>query len=207
MKYLRQIALVLTFLFGVIASGYADDIILVDDTWADGDRTSSGPDGSGIDSPWYFSTNAAAGVIPGHMYATNGSTSLTFLTYFAPDSNPVTLSGAGDTLKITWTFTPNGVNPSNTSQAFNFAVVDTPTDVLIPGDNFSITNEQYWGYAMFCNMGGQFNNSTPYGLRKWAGTTKPISLSIAEIGSHWQMGPPGTTMDMTVARVTRWCGP
>jgi pectate lyase len=172
MKYLRQIALILTFLLGIIASGYADDIILVDDTWADGDRTNSGPDGTGIDSPWYFSTNTAVGVIPGHMYVTNLSGSLTFLTYFAPDSNPVTLSGPGDTLKITWTFSPNGVNASNTSQAFNFAVVDTPTAALITADNFSTPSAQYLGYAIYGNMGGQFNNSTPYGLRKWtAGIT------------------------------------
>ena len=172
MKYLRPIALILALLFGVAASGYADDIILVDDTWADGDRTSSGPDGSGIDSPWYFSTDTAAGVIPGHMFATNGASSLTFLTYFAPDSNPVTLSGAGDTLKITWIFTPNGVNSSNTSQAFNFAVVDTPTAALVTADNFTTASAQYYGYAIFCNMGGQFNHSTPYGLRKWtAGVT------------------------------------
>jgi pectate lyase len=189
MNHLRQIALILTFLFGVIASGHADDIILVDDTWADGNRTSFGPDGSGIDSPWFFSTNSPAGVVPGHMFATNGASSLTFLTYFAPDSNPVTLSGAGDTLKITWTFTPNSVNSSNTSQAFNFAVVDTPTDVLIPSDNFGITNEQYWGYAMFCNMGGLFNNSTPYGLRKWAG----ISADFLAHSGNWTALANGAT--------------
>ncbi|MGA2242985.1 MAG: immunoglobulin domain-containing protein [Verrucomicrobiota bacterium] len=171
MNHLRQIAFILTFLFGVIASGYADDIIFVDDTWADGERFSSGPDGSGIDSPWYTTTNTSLGVISGHMYATNNGSSLTFLTYFAPDSAPVTLSGAGDTLKITWTFTPITVSPSNTSQAFNFAVVDTPTFVVQSADNFSITNAQYWGYAMFCNMGVLLNHSTPYGLRKWGGTS------------------------------------
>jgi pectate lyase len=171
MKYLRQITLILALLFGVAASGYADDIIFVNDTWADGDRTSSGPDGSGIDSPWYATSGTSLTATTGKMTATMSTNSLTFLTYFAPDSNPITLSGAGDELKITWTFTPNSVNSSNTSQNFLFATVDTPTAALQSADGFSVPSAQYYGYAMYCNMGNMLNNGNPYQLRKWSGTS------------------------------------
>ncbi len=172
MKYLRQIALILAFMFGVAASGYADETILVNTTWADGTRTNSGPDGSGIDSPWYFtSLNGTLDATPGHMTATMGANSLFFLTYFAPDADPVTLSNPGDTLKITWTFTPNTIGANNTSQNFLFAVVDTPTAALITADNFTTPSAQYYGYAMYCNMGNTLGNSYPYQLRKWAGAS------------------------------------
>jgi pectate lyase len=170
MKHLRQIILGLTLMFGVAVPGYATDI-LVNDTWADGDRTSSGPDGSGIDSPWYATSGTSLTATTGKMTSTEGTSSLTFLTYFAPDSNPVTLSGAGDELKITWTFTPTGVNANNTSQTFNFATVDTPTAALVSADNFATANAIYSGYAMFANMGRTLGNGNPFQLRKWGGAS------------------------------------
>ncbi len=51
MKYSNSIALALTTLSTFALSSHAT--IIVNDTWADGDRTSSGPDGGGIDSQWF----------------------------------------------------------------------------------------------------------------------------------------------------------
>jgi hypothetical protein len=97
--------------------------------------------------------------------------SLTFLTYFAPDGTPVNLANTGDELKITWTFTPLGLNANNTSQAFNFGTVDTPTAALVSADGFSVASAQYYGYAMYSNMGRTLGNANPFQLRKWGGSS------------------------------------
>jgi hypothetical protein len=168
MKRFNSIVFALTAGCAFAISSYATDTILVNDTWADGNRTSSGPDGGGIDSPWYATTGTA---LSGTMVATLPSTSFTFLTYFAPDATPVNLAAAGDELKLTWTFTATGINANNTSQTFNFAVVDTPTAALVSADNFTTASAVYNGYAMFSNMGRTLGNGNPFWLKKWGGTS------------------------------------
>src|ERR1035437_5106052 len=148
MKYSNSIALALATVCGFALSSYAQtDTILVNDTWADGDRTSSGPDGSGIDSAW-FSSSGAALTVPaaGTMRATIGAGSLSETTYFTSQ----TLAATGDELKFTWLFTPSTINPTNTSQGFNLAVVNGATH--LSADGASPASQVYAGYAMYMNM-------------------------------------------------------
>jgi len=171
MKRSNSIVFVLTAACAFAISSYATDTILVNDTWADGDRTSSGPDGSGIDSTWYSSSGAALTASTGSMLATIPSGSLLFLTYFAPDATPVTLASTGDELKITWTFTPLGLNANNTSQNFVLGTVDTPTAALVSADGFATAAGVYSGYSMYSNMGRTLGNGNPWLLKKWGGAS------------------------------------
>ncbi|MEI9962602.1 MAG: hypothetical protein WDM76_16245 [Limisphaerales bacterium] len=99
--------------------------IIVDDTWADGNRTSSGPDGGGIDSPWYSSTGSLLVAAPGSM-TLSPSSSLTTWTYFAPSGSPIQLS-VGDTLQVTLSFTITGPGAQNASRALRFGLFDYNT--------------------------------------------------------------------------------
>jgi len=81
-----------------------------------------------FESAWF---NASGTLTPsiGHLIGalpSNGTSSASWTTYFTTETNPVTLAGTGDQLKITWFFTPSGVNSSSTVPAvFRLAVVDS----------------------------------------------------------------------------------
>jgi pectate lyase len=92
-----------------------------------------------------------------------GSSSGSWTTYFTPESGPVTLSSAGDQLKVTWVFTPTGVSTSNTSQGFPVAVVDSPSAARLTSDA-SPSSAAYTGYAVFMNMGQTLNHSHSFQL-------------------------------------------
>ena len=163
MKRVNSVLLTLTTVGVFALSSQANTI--VNDTWADGNRTSSGPDGGGIDSPWFASTGTSLTAVPGTMSATIGAGSLTYLTYYAPQGSPLTLASAGDNLLITWVFTPRNVDVSNTSQGFNLAVALTPTQAIADG---SFANQAFKSYAMFMNMGQTLGNANPFQLREWS---------------------------------------
>src|ERR1035437_6449386 len=173
MKYSNSIALALATVCGFALSSYAQtDTILVNDTWADGDRTSTGPDGSGIDSAW-FSSTAASLTVPaaGTMRAAVPAGSLSETTYFASQ----TLANTGDALKFTWVYTPSTI-ASNTSQAFNLAVVNGATHLSADG---SPASQAYAGYSMYMNMSSpNLGNGNPYNLKEWnLGATAGALLS------------------------------
>src|ERR1700684_2093075 len=121
----------LSVFVGFASSGYAN--ILVNDTWQDGTRTDpaapvyaenngivgTDADNDGdIESAWFASTGGSLTVAaPGDLRAVTPGNSLTWFTYFTPESTKVNL-GAGDTLKVTWVFTPSSVNTGNTSLQF-----------------------------------------------------------------------------------------
>ena len=92
-----------------------------------------------------------------------GSSSLT--TYFTPSGSPVTLANVGDSLKVTWVFTPNGaVAQSNTSQNFRFGLGRIQPWLLAWQPMVLPTAGTYTGYAMFmqhehcdrCHSYGEF---------------------------------------------------
>src|SRR4051812_6211515 len=116
MKCPNSVILMLAAICGVASSSHAATTILVNDTWADGDRTSTGPDGSGIDSQWFGSGSSLTVPTPGDLRGTIPTTSTSWTTYFAAAASPITLANPGDQLKLTWSFTPTGVNLNNTSQ-------------------------------------------------------------------------------------------
>ena len=164
------------FMLALAAPALRADV-LVNDTWLDSSRTDpaapinsemgvdSDLDGN-LESAWYSSgTGASLTPSPGHLLMTMGTSSASWTTHFTPDGSPVTLLNAGDQLKITWQFTPNNVNASNTSQNFRIAVTDTPTAARLASDATPGT-AAYTGYALFSNMGQTLGNANPFQLRE-----------------------------------------
>jgi pectate lyase len=173
MKYLRQNILIFTLMFAVAVPGYAT--VLVNDTWQDGTRTDpasptysengtdTDSDGN-LESAWFSGgTGASATASTGHLVFTMGSSAGSWTTYFTPEASPVTLGGTGDQLKVTWVFTPSGVNANNTSQGFPIALVDTPSTQRISSDT-SPGNAAYTGYGVFMNMGQTLGHAHSFQL-------------------------------------------
>ncbi len=155
---------------------------LVNDTWQDGTRTdpaapvyaeNNGVVGTDIDSDgnlesaWFnVGTGSTLVATTGHLVATLGSSSQSFYTYFTPAATPVTLTNPGDSMTVTWVFTPSGVNASNTSQGFLIAVAQSPAATRVSTDT-SLPTAVYAGYSMFMNMGATLGNANPFQLRRW----------------------------------------
>ena len=187
MKRFNSIVFALTAVCGFALSSYAQtDTILVNDTWADGNRTSTGPDGSGIDSQWFSSSGAALTVPAAGDMRAIPVTSLSEETYFASQ----TLAATGDELKFTWVYTPNGTIVANTSQGFNLAVVNGATHVSADGS--SPISQVYAGYAMYMNMSSpNLGNGNPFPLKEWnLGATPGALLSSS---GNWSTLANGAT--------------
>ena len=179
MKYSNSITLALAIACGFTLSSRATDTVIVNDTWADGNRTSSGPDGGGIDTPWFGSAAADLTVpAPGDLRAAVPATSLSETTYFASQ----TLANTGDELMFTWVFAPSTLT-QNTSQAFNLAIVNGATHLSADGTPAS---QVYAGYSMFMNMAPTLANGNPYALREWAtaGAANNLLSSSAAWGAN-----------------------
>ncbi len=163
--------------------------ILVNDRWADGtDSDPASPTYSemGVDSDtdtdlesaWFqggggtLDPAGAGGPLSGTV--STGSSSWT--TYFTPEASPVTLANAGDSLTVTWVFTPRTVNAGNTSQDFRLAVVDSPAAQRLAA-NGAPSSGAYAGYAMFMNMAPTLGNSNPFQLREHDGNGAMLSSS------------------------------
>jgi pectate lyase len=180
--------LLLAAVFIATATLCARAAILVNDTWLDGTRTDpaspvysengTDTDADGdLESVWYRGGSSGTldpvgtgGPLRGSGF---GAGSASWTTYFTPESSPVTLTGAGDQLKVTWVFTPTGVNASNTSQNFRMAVVDTPSDSRLTSDG-SPGTAIYPGYGMFMNFGQLFNHSHPFQLMTRTNTSTAL---------------------------------
>src|SRR5262249_854477 len=134
--------------------------VVVNDTWNDGTRidpaspvySEQGVDGDAdgnIESVWI---KGGAGTLPptagnpGNMVG-NGfaGNSASWYTYFTQPGTPVTLAGAGDTLRLTWVFTPSGLNSSNTSQGFNVALANTVSSAARTSPDASVPTTVYAG--------------------------------------------------------------
>jgi pectate lyase len=120
----------------------------------------------------------AGGPLRGTGYTTS---SASWTTYFTPESNPVTLSGAGDQLKVTWVFTPTTLT-ANTSQGFPIALVDTPSASRLTSDN-SPGSAAYTGYGVFMNMAPTLSNAHAFQLvTRNSGSAALLSSSGAWTG-------------------------
>ena len=179
-------AFLLAATFATVATTQAVDIVR--DTWQDGERdtpaaptySENGVDGDNdtdIESAWFNGGNGGLFPSTGHLVMSNATTSSTWTTYFTPEASPITLASAGDQLKLTWVFTPTGVNANNTSQNFRLALVDSPSAARISTD-VSPGSALYTGYSMFMNMGQTLGNSNPYQLREFV-TTSSAFLSAS----------------------------
>lgn len=166
-------------LFGIAVPGHAR--VLVSNVWNIASRTypayndpNSPYSEMGVDynssgdfeSAWF---NASGTLTPsvGHLVGalpSNGSSSASWTTYFTTVTNPVNLAGTGDQLKITWVFTPSGVNSSSTSSSgLRLAVVDSPSASRLTSDG-SPGNSTFAGYGVFMNMATTLGNSSSFQL-------------------------------------------
>jgi len=126
--------------------------------------------------------------------STGASGSSHWYTYFTQPSTAVTLSGPGQEMKLTWVFTPTGVNSGNSNAGLTLALGLTPgarstNDGTLAQGNY--TN----AYAAFMNMGNTFG-TTPLALKKWslagsgslAGTSGNYSANLATGGASLTTG-------------------
>jgi len=207
MKNHRLTALTFVLLFGMVLSGHAT--VLVSNVWNTAVRTypayndtNSPYSEMGVDynasgdfeSAWFNGGGGTMTSSIGHLVTTVTSSSSSWTTYFTTESSPVTLSGAGDELKITWIFTPSGVATSGTSQNFRLAVVDSPSAARLTSDG-SPGSSTYAGYAMFMNMATTLGSSSSFQLmdRNAPGTSSALLSSRR----HW---PPRSNCRWKTAR-------
>jgi len=173
--------------------------VVVRDQWSDGTRTDPaapvysefGVDGDldgNLESAWYNAgTGATMTPSVGHLVlAAASASSASWTTFYTPEASPITLANTGDQLKITWAFTPQGVNTSNTSQNFRMAVMQTPAGSRISSD--AAPNTATYGspgnaaYAMFMNMGQTTGNGNSFNLKKRSVVT---SSDILATSGNW----------------------
>ena len=208
MRKSNHLLLVLSLLTLPLASRGA---YLVNDTWLDGTRTdpasptyaeNNGVVGTDADldgnleSAWFKGGAGTLSVIGagGPLRGTgNAAASASWYTYFTQPGTPVTLANAGDALRLTWAFTPTGVNANNTSQGFNLAVVLAPSRMTADG---SVPSAAYLGYASFMNMGQTLGNANPFQLRRWtnpgsSGALLGTSGNWTSVGNGATSGNPG----------------
>jgi hypothetical protein len=167
----------------------------VSDTFADGSRAEQNLP---TESAWFTSNPAGMAVTPGHLVQTTASGSTSWQTYFAPEVSPATLANTGDSLKVTWVFTPNGVanDAANNGQGFRLALVNSPsanrvsTDVA-PG---APSGGNYNGYAMFMNFDQTLRRTTPFQLmERGSGVAAFLSASAdwTALANNGTTGNPG----------------
>jgi pectate lyase len=172
--------------------------VLVDDTWIDGTRsdpasptysengTDADADGD-LESAWFkggagtFGPVGAGGPLRGDLGA-GGTSSASWTTYFTPEASPITLTGAGDTLKLTWQFTLTGVAAPNTSQNFRLAIVNSTSAARLASDS-SPGSDTYAGYGMFMNMGTTLGNGSPFQLMER--TSSSTSSALLSASGSW----------------------
>lgn len=188
MKCTRYILAALASCFLMTTASAA---ILVSDIFRDGERSNAGTTAyseNGIDSDndgdlesqWFIQNNGGSNsMVAGGISIQPPTGSMNWTTYFSPDGSPITLANPGDTLRLTMDFTPTGVNASNTSQAFRFAVVESPARLTTDAGP---ANGVYDGYAIFSNMGQTLGNSNPFALRR---RTQAASGPILNNDGDW----------------------
>ena len=164
---------------------------LVNDTWLDGTRTDPatysemGVDGDldgNIESRWFGSTlTPSTGHLVGAVGATSSSSWTTYFTDTA--ANAVNLANVGDSMTVTWVFTPTGVTAQNSSQGFHLGLVQSPAAGRLAADG-TPANQVYAGYGIFMNMGTTLGraNGDNFDIMEWAvpgGANNFLSTSAA----------------------------
>jgi len=179
--------------FSLVAIPSARAGIIVRDTWQDGTRTDpasptyseNGVDSDSdtdIESAWFNGgTGATMNASTGHLVKGLLTSSASWTTFFTPAGSPVTLANAGDQMKITWVFSSNNVNASNTSQNMRIGTVKTTPGARISADA-PPNNDTYTGYALFLNYGQTTGRSTPYQLLE---RTNAASSDVLGTSGNW----------------------
>jgi hypothetical protein len=185
--------------------------LVVNDQWRDTNRTepttttTAGPysengvdaDGDGdIESRWWRSGTSGTMNVnqPGGGAAINGSpnvlrtntttaTSASWTTYFTPESTTVNLANQGDSMLVTWKFTPITVNSASTSgSGFRLAVVNSTSTGRVAADATPIS-DTYTGYAIFMNMNTTLGAADPFALLER--TNPAVASAFLSAGGSW----------------------
>jgi hypothetical protein len=178
MKTTLRLSFILSSMLLMAANG-SGQVMLLDDTWMDGDRTDTAlPD----ESAWFASSvantptlSAAPGLLTGdvRMFETNTSSRL-WLTHFTPAGAPVELVD-GETFKVSLDFRALGVTTSNATSRglrvgmFNFSENGA---ARVTGDGFSTGSgggapgTNVTGYLLNQNFGQRITVNNPIQLMK-----------------------------------------
>jgi uncharacterized repeat protein (TIGR02543 family) len=143
-------------------------VVIMNDTFADGDRTTLAPPNS---ASWLKAqSSTAVTVTPGSARFTWATTSADMISAFFTNAGaPVTL-GVGDSLTLSLTFAFTGLNPAAiTAPApqLRFGVLDSKGSR--PPDNASTSNAAYigdTGYALFTPFATTPSGTTAFDLRR-----------------------------------------
>lgn len=202
MQVTRSCSLALGAILGCAAWAAAADVVR--DTWIDGTATDpaaptyseNGVDADSdgdLESAWFVggtgSTLAPVGA-GGPLRAVVSTSSASWTTYFTPEASPINLANVGDSMKVTWAFTPTNVNLSNTSQNFRLALVNTSSAGRITSG--APVNDPFTGYALFANMGQTLGNSNPFRLMERANPTTAGAI-LGTSGDWAALGTTGAT--------------
>ena len=175
--------------FGATAS--AQTVSLLNDTWADGDRTSVNLPSN---SPTWIGQSAGNGsnsVTPGALNFTLPTNSLKVWSYFTRDNsepdgnqphNSVTQIGVGDKLIASMTFNlPDGATAASTSKNFRVGLFFDPTDARVRSDTNSDGGgttspwQDGLGYLVQLPLNGTSSGNNPLQIGKR--TTSNTSLA------------------------------
>jgi pectate lyase len=166
--FLRIVAALLSFAALSASAG-----VLLDDTWADGNRTGTALP---TDSAWYASSAASLTAAPGAMTGlTGGGSSRSWWTHFTTDpAAPVSLA-VGDTLKVTLAFTPTGVNTGNSGRSLRIGLYDYSAGTRRTTDGGSPDGTSVTGYMLNLNFAPTFGTSSPLQIQA---RTKPADNDL-----------------------------
>ncbi len=188
MKHLLCSVLVIAAMVGLAISSHA--LVILDDTWADGNRNNTSLP---TNAAWYASSGSALTATTGSMTLTLGSSAILAVSYFTTNAaSPVQL-GVGDTLLTTITFTFNSVAAENSSEGFRLGIYEFGSNGV--SADFSSNGSQgagVQGYALFQNMGTAFNGTSPMDIRVRSNVAD--SSLLGSSGDYTSLGTgPGNT--------------
>jgi hypothetical protein len=190
-------------MFGLGASSVSLGALLLNDTWADGDRTSTNLP---TDSPTWIgqsSGNGSNSVSPGSLNFTLPSNSLKVWEYFtsdnsAPDTNQphnsVTQLGAGSQLTASTSFTlPQGATAASTGKNFRVGLFFDPTDARVQSDtnNDGGGSGAPWtdalGYSVQLPLNSSSSGNSPFQI----GKRTVSNASLIGSGGAYTFAPTG----------------
>ncbi len=191
MKHLYLITVIVANTLTLALSSHAT--VLLDDTWADGNRTIQNPP---TESAWFASTGGQLSAATNAMNLSVGGSSVMIVSYFTADSASPAQLDLGDTLTISFALTLNGVAAQNPSQGCRLALcnfADSSTSRLT-ADSFSTSSQGtgVQGYALFQNMGTTFSDTTPMDIRKRTTVSDSALLSASGDWTSLVTGPGNT---------------
>jgi len=138
----------------------AQAAVIVDDTWADGNRTSTALP---TDCAWYAQVASSLVASPGSMTGTaNPTSSRLWLTYFTTSPSEPVVVPVGEMLKLTLQFVPASMNSGTNSRGVRIGLFDSSAGARIEGDfnsSTAVSGTGVTGYMLGLNFSPVFSNA------------------------------------------------